>query len=336
MSFVSISTSKNFFTQDTCFGYLQKDMTQGIIGFAYESLLENETDLYFGKLVQERNVSDVFALQMCRTTGRLWLGGYNSTFFSGSVAWTPVVNESFYVVNLMDISVGGNSVGVSPSEYTFQGNGPAVDSGTSIIVVPQDAYNAIVRLLNSNDYFVQQFGTKLFSSGECATPNNGANSSELNANLPNITFVLQDLTLNLFPVNSYLFEAVTGAVNPAYYYCPGIQAGQQTILGWPFMTQYTVVFDRVNSRVGFAPTLYCNAQWEGEYAPCNSDGETQLYANATCTDPSSGAPVPEEYCLTPVDTVLQCGEGFATASFASWKLALVVLLQVLAIQLYGF
>jgi hypothetical protein len=92
----------------------------------------------------------------------------------------------------------------------------------------------------------------------CAIPSGGLSTASLNARLPKLTVMLDGVTLTLNAIDSYL-QAVTDT-DGTQYYCTGILSAAeegQTILGYSIMNQYTVVFDRANSRIGWAPSLHC-------------------------------------------------------------------------------
>ena len=57
------------------------------------------------------------------------------------VQYTPVIQQTYYVVNLTDVLVNGVSIGVNTSVYN--GGQAIVDSGTTEYVMPNTAFTAL-------------------------------------------------------------------------------------------------------------------------------------------------------------------------------------------------
>ncbi|KAK9119916.1 hypothetical protein Scep_018009 [Stephania cephalantha] len=78
------------------------------------------------------------------STGYLALGREGSAS-RNSVAYTPLIKDergtSFYFVNLVDISVGGQRLSISPS--LSESSGTIIDSGTVITRLPPSAYASL-------------------------------------------------------------------------------------------------------------------------------------------------------------------------------------------------
>lgn len=65
------------------------------------------------------------------------VGGVNTTLFSGTMNYIPLTDTgSYWLIPLSAVKVGGSSVGVSFSAAT-------IDTGTSLIGMPQRAVQAI-------------------------------------------------------------------------------------------------------------------------------------------------------------------------------------------------
>ena len=77
---------------------------------------------------------------------RLLAGGVMTLGATGlpdnaAIQYSPIIQQTYYVVNLTDVLVNGVSIGVNNSVYNA---GQAiVDSGTTEYVMPQTAFNAL-------------------------------------------------------------------------------------------------------------------------------------------------------------------------------------------------
>ena len=76
--------------------------------------------------------------------GALTLGA-ESPYHSGNYSYVPIVNDTYYVVGLNSISVGEVEI-ISPADGYAN---PIVDSGTTQLVIPQEAYDRFTDALQS-------------------------------------------------------------------------------------------------------------------------------------------------------------------------------------------
>lgn len=196
--------------------------------------------------------ADLFG--MCLTPsdgGILDLGHLNASRFSGDMLYTDIVREGWYNIAVRDILVGGQSLGVPEFLYlsTVDSLGAFVDSGTSVILVAPYAFGVFQDLMVG---LALPKVNELFSGSSCAN----LTTSEIAA-YPDISFTIKgaqgqpDFSVSL-PGANYLMP-VNGLV------CMGV-AGVPSIgviLGDIIMTNYYIAFDRVNSRLGFAPITAC-------------------------------------------------------------------------------
>lgn len=277
MTIGAIDQSSSFFQKSSCQAtYQQGNTFQGILGMAYGRIAPEPTDAYWDALVDDSDTPDIFAMQMCTASGRMWTGGYDAAFFAGALAWTPIIQTAWYVVGMGGLSFGSQSVSVPASAYGTT----IVDSGTTAILMPNGVYSALVSLIEANSYFRTNFGAAFYGSSQCVIPMNGADRNTLNANLPKLSIALNGgVTLSLNAVSSYIIAETddSGTV----YYCSGLSGwdNDQTILGYAALNQYTVVYDRANTRIGFAPAAYCDTT----STPPVSSYDWYVSAWGTCT-----------------------------------------------------
>lgn len=239
----------------------QPPNVDGIWGLGYKHL-SNGRPTVFDQLVATGAVSrDIFAITMGREVGMLHLGSDGAEDHKGPAQYTPIVNESFYVVDLQAMSVGGNRLDVPSS--VFNAYQTIVDSGSTDIIVPVVAHTALKQLFRQH----------------CPTSNLVGVCSRLKDNDADKSLFEQfcyDMTpeeVAAFPVLDFEFPNEHGGTFkvhvPSYLYlqqrrCEHADAYQlaidkpivahgSTVLGDVFMSAYVVIHDRESRRLGFAP-----------------------------------------------------------------------------------
>lgn len=298
MKFVGIDHQQSFFNSANCIS-TSTAASDGIIGMAYPAIASSGTDNYFTNLIsQHSTLPNVFALQVCTNSGKLWLGGYDSSYITGPIQYTPIINQAWYVVGINSMTIGSTTIGTgSAFGQTI------VDSGTTQLTLPSGVYNSLVSALQSNAYWNAHFPSGFWnpSTLQCVYLS-GITPATLNANLPKLTVNLNGASLSLNAASSYIMVIQQSGYT---YYCPGVGEFSYTILGFSVMNQFTTIFDRANNRIGFAPTNYCgsNAPKTYSWAPsawgtCSAKhcgwigSQTRTYA---CQDSTNNV-VPNSYC----------------------------------------
>jgi hypothetical protein len=261
MNFASMTTSNNFFSSNTCNDLNFAVSNNGIIGFAYPSLALQNTQSWFFQWAQANpSMPKVFALQLCLTGGTLWLGGWPERAAGTTILYTPIVSKNFYHVALNDIRLDSASESVSIGVPSTVFQKAVVDSGTSALVLPQTAYNALVARISKSTGFLSVFPSNFFTQGLCYGVDAALTTDILNQMLPSMTLVIGEISITLPAINSYLSE-FDDLANGVTYYCSGIQAIADsyglTVLGWPFMTNVVTIFDVEHRRIGFAVQNTC-------------------------------------------------------------------------------
>lgn len=241
-------------------GELQPKQVDGIMGIAYGGPGQGSVSSAgeytpFEAWVRAGQIANLFSLCMHSEGGTVVLGGAGAEYNNGAVQYAPLVSESYYVVEMMDLQVcasdgsGGYttpcaSLGLAASVYN---EGQAiVDSGTTGIVLPDLAYSGLQAK-------IQELGLPYFDDmfGDYCT----ALAADQLSGYPYLNFVLTgetgEVNLYLSPLD-YLGDCAAGGYFGSAI--SGSHAQDGTILGDSFMKAFNVVFDRVNSRVGFAPS----------------------------------------------------------------------------------
>ncbi|ESN92225.1 hypothetical protein HELRODRAFT_132470, partial [Helobdella robusta] len=154
---ISIETTMSFITSSNDF-FLYGGNWQGIWGLGYDELSRDEN---FGgngvtlwdSIVRQLRIEDVFSLNLCQEHGTMvgwlvgWLllGGIDSEDFVGNLHYVSLRKEWYYEVVIVDLSLGGASLGMDCKEYNY--NKSIVDSGTTNLHLPNAVYNELVQRL---------------------------------------------------------------------------------------------------------------------------------------------------------------------------------------------
>ena len=115
----------------------------GIIGVAYPSVSATGATLTIIDNLYKNGIikSNVFSICMNKTKGGILYLGSGDTLKQistgdtndeySSIQWTPLVKETYYVVELIDVRINNKSIGVDPSVYN---RGDAIiDSGSTSV-----------------------------------------------------------------------------------------------------------------------------------------------------------------------------------------------------------
>ncbi len=260
LPFVAITSQHKFFVPAACNFVNVPDTYQGIIGLGGAALAVSDTGSYLDTLERTSTLGDAFAVQLCESGGRLWLGGYDPAFAAAAPLFTPLIAASpFYAVALSDMRVGGTSLGVGPATF----GDTLVDIGTTALILPDAAFSALATAVAAHPVFQQNFGSPSFFAGtSCILPSQGLTKGQLDAMLPTLTLVFpsstgKTVTVELPATESYLLHQDDTQGNA--YYCSGIErAGSSpTIIGANALHTLLTVFDRQHGQVGFAPQQGC-------------------------------------------------------------------------------
>ena len=241
---------------------LHTGSSTGILGLASEFNACNPTCVppILDEFVSEGQTSNLFSICLTPSNGGvLDFGSIVKDRFSGSIQYVPMSFDRWYNLPLLDIQVGGHSLGLPPFMYTTTNDviGTFVDSGTSVVLMNPVAFSAFT------ETFIKFYGnlpgisTKgFFGSAPCVAQRSVKPQLD---SFPDVTFVMGTATgspLSLpVPASSYLIPS-TGV------YCFGFGGipSVGVVLGDVFMENYYIVHDRVNQQVGFAPVIPQNCK----------------------------------------------------------------------------
>ena len=212
-------------------------------GVAYSTCSRVQAPTIIDNLIAQQGMKNTFSLCMTETGGQLYLGEEPSAN-GASIQYTPIVDELYYNVLITDILLQGKSIGVP--QYYYNVGGASVDSGTSDLILPEEAYRALADAV----FQLCVAGHNLV--GTCSEPPDSRlfdarcvsmTESEVQQ-YPEITIVLNGgVYLNILPedwiVRGYCEDEdlYAIAIDP-------IPAEYGTILGDTFMRNRVTIFDR--------------------------------------------------------------------------------------------
>jgi len=241
-------------------GSFSEDPTDGILGLASPFNACNPTCVttLYDSYVEAQLVKNLYG--MCITPsngGVIDLGTVVASRYSGNLQYAPQEVDRWFNLVLLDILVGKTSIGLPPFAYATTNDviGAFVDSGTSIVLFSPLIFQQIQSVFQSQTCLPGICGNNSLFTGECYP---AKTIEPYLRQYPDLVFVVKSETsVNLrlpVPATSYLMLVED-------QYCLGLQAvsGVGVVLGDLFMENYYVVFDRANSRLGFAPIVQCKA-----------------------------------------------------------------------------
>ncbi|KAF8068993.1 aspartic peptidase domain-containing protein [Lyophyllum atratum] len=204
----------------------------GILGLGYDTLsVDRIVPPFYNMIKQGLLDAPVFSFRIGPTEkdgGEAVFGGIDRTAYTGKITYVPVRRKAYWEVELEKVSLDGIS-------YRLNNTGAAIDTGTSLIVLP----TAIAAVFNA------KIGVMRDLNGDYTVP-----CSKI-SKLPVLTLHLggkpyhlrgSDYILNL---NGICISAFTGAdIN--------LPSGSLWILGDVFLRRYFTVYDLGRNAVGFA------------------------------------------------------------------------------------
>ncbi|XP_040508620.1 gastricsin isoform X1 [Gallus gallus] len=212
----------------------------GILGLAFPSISAGGATTVMQKMLQE-NLLDfpVFSFYLSGQEGsqggELVFGGVDPNLYTGQITWTPVTQTTYWQIGIEDFAVGGQSSG-----WCSQGCQGIVDTGTSLLTVPNQVFTELM----------QYIGAQADDSGQYV-----ASCSNIEY-MPTITFVISGTSFPL-PPSAYMLQSNSDycTVGIESTYLPS-QTGQPLwILGDVFLRVYYSIYDMGNNQVGFATAV---------------------------------------------------------------------------------
>ncbi|XP_040838905.1 gastricsin [Ochotona curzoniae] len=208
----------------------------GILGLAYPALsVDDATTALQGMLQDGAISSDVFSFylgsQQGTDGGALILGGVDSSLYTGDIYWASVTRELYWQIGVEEFLIGGEASG-----WCSEGCQAIVDTGTSLLTVPQAYLSDLVEATGAEE---DEYGEYFV---DCDSVDS----------LPTLTFIINGVEFPLSPSTYVLSVNGQCMLGLEATYVSSQDGEPLWILGDVFLRAYYSVFDMANNRVGFA------------------------------------------------------------------------------------
>jgi len=216
----------------------------GILGMAFVNIsADGVVPVFYNMMSQKLVAQTLFSVWLSKNPqgtngGSLILGGLDSTKYTGSINYVPLISDTYWAFNMGDIQLGNSSLNFCGTS----GCNAIADTGTSLIAGPV----ADVTALNN------KLGAVSFE-GEGVFP-----SCNVISTLPNVQIVINQITYTLTP-QDYVLQVTAGGKTQCISGFMGISIptppGPLWILGDVFISTFYTVFDFGGNRLGFAQAV---------------------------------------------------------------------------------
>ncbi|KAJ1678110.1 aspartic proteinase precursor, partial [Spiromyces aspiralis] len=207
----------------------------GIFGLGYDTISVNHIIPPFYNMVAEKLVEKpVFSFYLTddnkdKGPGEMVLGGTNPDHYSGELKWAKVRRRGYWEVDLDKVKFGDE-------ELELHNTGAAIDTGSSLLVIPSVLAELINKKIGATKNWAGQYtvACERVPSLPPLSLTLGGHKFELNS---------EDYILN---VQGQCMSGFMGMDVPE-------PLGPIWIIGDVFLRKYYTVYDLGNDRVGFAP-----------------------------------------------------------------------------------
>jgi len=204
----------------------------GILGLAYDTISVNHITPPFYSMINRGLLDEpVFAFRVGSSEedgGEATFGGIDHSAYSGRINYVPVRRKAYWEVELEKVTFGDD-------ELELENTGAAIDTGTSLIVVPTD----VAELLNAS------IGAKKSWNGQYTV-----DCSKV-PDLPELVFHFAGTPYAL-KGSDYILEVQGTCISSFTGMDINLPGGSLWIVGDVFLRKYYTVYDLGRNAVGFA------------------------------------------------------------------------------------
>ncbi|XP_050754472.1 pepsin A-like [Gymnogyps californianus] len=201
----------------------------GILGLAFPSIASSGATPVFDNMMTEGLVAkDLFSVYLSKDgqSGSFVLfGAIDNSYTTKGISWIPLSAETYWQISMDSVSIGGDSVACS------FGCQAIVDTGTSLLAVPNRALSSILSALGANS--------------------NGEINCQAVDTLPSVVFHINGKAFPV-PPSAYVIESDGYCILGFQGMNVPTESGELWILGDVFIREYYVIFDRANNKVGLS------------------------------------------------------------------------------------
>jgi saccharopepsin len=177
--------------------------------------------------------------------GEISFGGYNQERFVGNITWVPLFKRGYWELPLTGFFF-------RETEMKIVGRTAAIDTGSSLIIVPTVDAMLINDMIGANGY------------------GSGIRSIDCNVadRLSNLVFKFGSYQFSL-PANAYILR-IDGQCVSSFIGADIVDNPKLWIIGDSFLRYYYSIYDIENERVGFAQSIntFINSTAKSAYSVC--------------------------------------------------------------------
>ena len=175
----------------------------GLMGMAFKEISEYNSDPVFQTLVDQGQVSDaVFGFTLLDSGAELYLGGTDSSKFSGDLTYTPVTTQGYWQINFGGITTGSDS-DFKKRDDSISG---IVDTGTTLIYGDSSTVSSIYSSISGSQDASSTAGSGTYTIPCDSVPDN------LSVVIEGVEFPISADTFSLGPISSGSSDCLGGLV----------------------------------------------------------------------------------------------------------------------------
>lgn len=205
----------------------------GIFGLAYDTISVNRIKPPLYEMKEQGKIDKAMvAFWLNRKDreegGELTFGGIDTNHYKGKINWFKVSRKAYWEIKLDSASLGGDTIDVKDT-------GAAIDTGTSLIILPTQIADMINTRIGAKKGFNGQYTI------EC----------DLVSSLPKFSLTFNGIKYNL-KGKDYILQVQNQCISGFAGMDLNIPGGSLWIIGDVFLRKYYSVYDLDNDQVGFA------------------------------------------------------------------------------------
>ncbi|NXV37211.1 PEPA protein, partial [Rissa tridactyla] len=201
----------------------------GILGLAFPSIASSgATPVFDNMMMQNLVAKDLFSVYLSkdeRSGSFVLFGAIDPLYTTNGITWIPLSAETYWQIRMDSVSIGGEGIACA------FGCQAIVDTGTSLLAVPDRALGAILSILGANS--------------------NGEISCSAASRLPSIVFHINGKAFPV-PPRAYVLESNGYCTLGFQGMDVPTESGELWILGDVFIREYYVIFNRATNMVGLS------------------------------------------------------------------------------------